>query len=238
MKIKFLFCIFLIVIPDFIFSFSATEFKAIYSIEYIEATEKAISIYSKMLKNLDNNKHLAAISIAIIFPELVRFSYIHDVAETTTMEIAYIMGLEVDFSIGIFQIKPSFIEQLERDVPEEIKVKYNILDIKEIDLQKKRMIRLQQLKKEEYQLEYLAIFILFMHSKYPDICKDDIKAIRILATAYNSGFNKSIKELEYLSHCEYFPYGKNWPSEQFIYADISIDFYKTILKNRIKVEEK
>jgi hypothetical protein len=216
---------FFLILCQGIYPFSAEEFRVFFFKDYTEATEKASLLYPEILQKLNNNKTLALVGLAVVFPELVRFSYIKDVAETTTLEIAYIIGMDSDFSIGILQMKPSFIEQLETSVSEEIKKKYPALSIQEQDLQVKRRIRLQRLKQADTQLEYLAAFLLFMEECFPDALKNEKEAIRLFATAYNSGFNKSREELESLSYSAYFPYGKNWPHEQFVYADISIYFY-------------
>ena len=49
---------------------------------------------------------------AIFFPELIRYSFIRDLLETTALEYLYIENGKnyADFSIGRMQMKPSFIE--------------------------------------------------------------------------------------------------------------------------------
>ncbi|HMR44504.1 MAG TPA: hypothetical protein PKC40_11755, partial [Saprospiraceae bacterium] len=53
--------------------------------------------------------------MAVVFPEMIRYNLVKDFFETSALELIYanLGSREVDFSIGIFQMKPSFIEKLE-----------------------------------------------------------------------------------------------------------------------------
>lgn len=54
-------------------------------------------------------------ALAIVSPELIRWTAFKDFFETTALELLYVKKGKTyaDFSIGHFQIKPSFVEQLE-----------------------------------------------------------------------------------------------------------------------------
>ena len=56
------------------------------------------------------------LAVAVVFPELVRYSALMDFMETTAVKALYQQkGVKgADFSIGRFQMKPSFVEDLER----------------------------------------------------------------------------------------------------------------------------
>ena len=57
-------------------------------------------------------------AMAVVFPELIRYSLVMDLLETSAVELGYVKygaGF-TDFSIGQFQMKPSFIEHLEQYV--------------------------------------------------------------------------------------------------------------------------
>jgi len=56
------------------------------------------------------------IAIAIVFPELVRYSALRDKMEITLLKTLYVnLGEDyANFSIGQFQMKPSFAEMIRR----------------------------------------------------------------------------------------------------------------------------
>ena len=58
-------------------------------------------------------------AIAVVFPEIVRYSAIRDKIEITLLKALYInLGEDyADFSIGQFQMKPSFAEALHKKAP-------------------------------------------------------------------------------------------------------------------------
>ena len=55
--------------------------------------------------------------LAIVFPELIRYSKLQDVIESNDLKVLYVQFGDTysNFSIGRFQMKPSFCEQLEKD---------------------------------------------------------------------------------------------------------------------------
>ena len=63
---------------------------------------------------LKENNVDAEIIIPILFPERIRYSIVRDFFETAFLEAIYTsQGSDyIDFSIGDFQMKPSFIEKL------------------------------------------------------------------------------------------------------------------------------
>ena len=59
-----------------------------------------------------------SIVVSFLFPERIRYSLISDLIETEVTENIYVNfgSSYVDFSIGYFQMKPSFIEKMEKYV--------------------------------------------------------------------------------------------------------------------------
>ena len=57
----------------------------------------------------------ADIAIAIVFPELIRYSRWQDAIETAAVNGLYVAGgkEKANFSIGRFQMKPSFAEEID-----------------------------------------------------------------------------------------------------------------------------
>ena len=56
-------------------------------------------------------------ALAVVFPEIVRYSDLEDLIQIRALKVLYVQyGRKyADFSVGHFQMKPSFIEQLEAD---------------------------------------------------------------------------------------------------------------------------
>lgn len=127
-----------------------------------------------------------AFALAIVFPEIVRFSAIRDWAETKALEVLYVQygSPYADFSIGRFQIKPSFAELLDGNSagtgsPETTRLH--------------RLRRLQDLKG---QVHYLILFCKQMEIRFPEYrAVAAVEKLRFYATAYNTGFHKSKQQI-------------------------------------------
>lgn len=170
------------------------------------------------------------ISSAIVFPELIRYNRFRDFAETSALELLYIKhGKEVaDFSIGRFQMKPSFIEKMETLLKNDYLMKtefdrvnkYPTADSLEI-----RKIRLDRLKSQEWQFLYLACFIKLAEKAYLNYMDDNPEnQLLILSSAYNRGFGATYDELKILSETKTFPYG-NKHFGRYSYYDIAKFYY-------------
>ncbi len=170
------------------------------------------------------------ISSAIVFPELIRYNRFRDFAETSALELLYINhGKKVaDFSIGRFQMKPSFVETIETLLRNDsllknefdCELKYPTADSSEI-----RKIRLDRLKNQEWQFLYLACFIKLAEKAYSNYMNDNPEnQLLILSSAYNRGFGATYDELKILSETKTFPYG-NKHLGRYSYYDIAKFYY-------------
>ncbi|TAE76336.1 MAG: hypothetical protein EAZ85_00245 [Bacteroidetes bacterium] len=167
---------------------------------------------------------------AIVFPEIVRYSDIKNFIEVKTLELLYVNGGEsyANFSIGRFQMKPSFIETLEKQLE---KYKYptkNIFNYKYKDIKEERKERIKRLSNLTWQLLYLKAFCwvvqkIFAHKKF----NNETERVRFYAAAYNFGFLQSEQKITNWQSSKSFPYGKIQPKEkQFIYAEIAVDYFE------------
>jgi hypothetical protein len=115
------------------------------------------------------NPLLSIICLAVIYPETTRYNDYSDLFETKMLEILYIKhGKEkVDFSIGVYQMKPSFFEKVE-----EFQRKYKI---KEYNFTKypwyfsakdQRKERLSRMKSKQWQLTYAQLYIEIAEIKF------------------------------------------------------------------------
>ena len=133
-----------------------------------------------------------------------------------------------DFSTGYFQMKPSFIEDLEDYVAKNKNLQqYNWILIpnkNEIEARKERIKRLANF---QWQLRYLKAFWYVAELKFQNIdFKTTEDKIRFFATAYNYGFTKPEKEItKYQSAKKFSPEETN--TRKFAFADFSIDFVMT-----------
>lgn len=170
---------------------------------------------------------------AIIFPELIRYNLLKDLMETQALIWLYVDGgsQAADFSIGHFQMKPSFAEKIEKIVedgdPSSWTSNYLTLcsynNLNEKQIRKKRIERLSDM---EWQLKYLSCFYEIASRKLkPDL--DQKEKIKMLATMYNSGVDKTEEEIKKWLYKKSFPYGpKVNPNNQHNYADIAVHYYQ------------
>ena len=107
--------------PAIAFAFSmaaaAQDYQTIFEKEWKEA-EKYITGQKEIWMVIFSEFGLRAkLAEAVVFPELIRYSALQDFIETTAVKVLYLQGgtRGADFSIGRFQMKPSFAEALERD---------------------------------------------------------------------------------------------------------------------------
>ncbi len=165
-----------------------------------------------------------AFALAIVFPEIIRYSAIRDWAETKALEVLYVQygSPYADFSIGRFQIKPTFAELLDGNSastgsPESIRLQ--------------RLRRLQDLKG---QLQYLIMFCKHLDFLFPEyrIATTEEK-LRFYATAYNTGFHKSKQQiLRHLGQSEFYTTLRK-PEKCMNYADVA-DWGYQMLKGKGK----
>jgi len=169
------------------------------------------------------------IIMPVLFPEAIRYSIVSDYLQTKSLELVYVNTGEVDFSIGYFQMKPSFVYDLEeviRKHPVQLS-KYDSLQITgKKDITEIRKTRIERLKQLEYQVVYANCFYDIMKIMYPAIFNSD-KAfqIKFISTAYNHGFLTGQEEIiEYTSKA-FFPLNGKNNTQKYVYNDISLYFY-------------
>ena len=197
---------------------------------YRKEINRAFSLLKKRKKKIDlelNNAESAQI-LAIAFPEILRYDSYSDYLETSSNRILYVNEGKTasDFSTGYFQMKPSFLEDLENYIAkiESLKLyKWIIIQKKnEIEARKERINRLENF---QWQLRYLKVFWYAAEYKYQNIeFKTTEDKIRFFATAYNYGFTKHEKEITKYQSAKKFNPTEKPKAEKFAFADFSIDF--------------
>ena len=198
--------------------------------------------FNKILKTDVDKKNLM---ISIIFPELIRYSLFKDFFETKSLELGYVQyGAKlVDFSIGRFQMKPSFVETLEEYIihsglvvdghARPLHNKYcEITAYEDATITGIRKERIERLSSLDWQLIYLECFYDIISERFKDIkWQDDVEKLKFYATAYNHNFRASKQEIDKWNGAKTFPYGVHYKGEQYSYSDISVYFYQNHFAN-------
>lgn len=170
---------------------------------------------------------------AIVFPELMRYDAFRDFFETEGLELAYVKGGAdlADFSIGHFQMKPSFAEFMDAKANEDEQAQW-AKDFQELcsypagNEGDRRRERLKRLQDKDWQLRYLAAFIQYSKQDLSSQLKKKDQ-LRYIATRYNCGPQKNWEEVRKWLEKETFPYGPSYDKgTQFNYSRIALDYYK------------
>ena len=181
----------------------------------------------------------ARLAEAVVFPELIRYSIWKDEIERAAVNGLYISkGREgADFSIGRFQMKPSFAEEVEQawnasPLAKEYGFSFNMADNNEA-----RRSRVRRLSDMQGQCRYLAIFIRLQLLRLPQLQQvSQEEQVRLLATAYNRSFSASWQSLCKMQHERHFHTDviKTRSTRFYCYADIAAQWYLSGARVSIK----
>jgi hypothetical protein len=174
----------------------------------------------------------------IVAPELTQYSYLQNRLETYSLRVFYVQNGKSysDFSIGCFQMKPSFIEQLEEYVSSDslLRVKYSQYLFASPETRAARVERINRLNTAEWQIKYLAVFCEMVRKRFgnPVFATEEDK-LRFYASAYNCGFLKPEQHIREMMQKAMFPH---FSKQKFRYADISLHLYQLTVNNQRKCE--
>jgi hypothetical protein len=168
-------------------------------------------------------------AVAVIFPELVRYSAISDKMEITLLKALYrnIGRGYADFSVGEFQIKPSFAERTRSAIPA-------VMGRKSGDIFKRRssyrndyqyrVAIITDLENPRAELNYIIAFYLICKKRFGVEELDNATRIKFLATAYNTGFWKKKEDIILMEEKKFFN-TKMFRTENYSYADVALFWY-------------
>ncbi|MBR0111062.1 MAG: hypothetical protein IJM00_02320 [Bacteroidales bacterium] len=189
------------------------------------------------------------IAEAVVWPEMERYRRLKDYMETAANYGTYITtGGGPDFSIGLFQMKPSFIEALEKAWMRSGLARKYELWFDTADNATARRIRITRLMKEEWQVIYLGVFLRLLYHSYGSYDKQGewVQAgletlppeeqVRLAATAYNRGCvwpAAGYGDLDRLrAHADekHFHYAliPSAATERYCYAELALAHYESI----------
>ena len=176
------------------------------------------------------------LAIAVIFPELVRYSALRDKMEIVLLKTLYInLGEEyANFSIGQFQMKPSFAEMIREhstgSIEHQTGIRYKKKsDFKNITNYRKSIV--MDLENPETEFNYLITFLKICEKRFNTDKKNDLERVMFLATAYNYGLDKSADKIEKMVGKRYFN-TRLVTTENYSYADVSTFWYKKFLSEK------
>lgn len=179
-----------------------------WAINWLKQNSKTIAVYS------DKYNIPAKELKAIIFPELIRYNRVFDAIQIESLKYLYVTEGKyyADFSVGFFQMKPSFAEKVELEADAVFGYK------EQQDNEDSRRDRLIRLTKIETQVNYLCAFYRLCEKKFRLSQSDQAGSkIKLFATAYNAGYHLSIDKLKALQFRKHFS-GYN-------YSDISLFYF-------------
>jgi hypothetical protein len=179
---------------------------------------------------LEKNHIPYPLAIAVIFPELVRYSALRDKMEITLLKTLYInLGDDyANFSIGQFQMKPSFAMMVREQAGSVLNRRSGISfkTLSEYDnIKNYRKSIVKDLEDPKSEFSYLVAFIKICNKNFRTNRMDDITGLKFLATAYNFGISKNSAEIEKMTDKKFFN-TKLFKTENYSYSDVSLYWYR------------
>ncbi len=174
---------------------------------------------------------------AIVFPELLRYSRLQDGMEQAALHILYVEGGKerANFSIGMFQMKPSFAEEVEAAWMKSPMRHIYKLYFDRSGHREARQRRIKRITDERWQCVYLALFVRLLLEREPKLAEMPAeKRVALLATAYNFSFQAPLKTLYRQQHRRTFHLDirKGKSTVYYAYAEIAEEWYRTAMANR------
>jgi len=192
------------------------------------------------------------IAESVVWPELERYDRLRDLAETAADYGGYITtGGGPDYSIGRFQMKPSFVEDLEKAWIRSGLARQYELWFDTDDSTIARRVRISRMQKEEWQVIYLGMFLRLFYESYGSYDKDGNwtqeglealppeEQLRIAATAYNRGCPwpaagyGDLERIRAVSGEKHFHYAiiPVRRTKRYCYAELAIKHYRKLCKS-------
>ena len=192
----------------------------------IETFESCRAELKKILP--DATEEELRIAFAIVAPEASCYNPLTDYFETAAVKKDYPASGSPDYSIGLFQMKPSFAESLENEVAKDavLKSKYGSrLAYSSNNVTAKRRERVNRLADTNWQIYYLAVYVDVIRKRTSAWgLKDAETKVRYWATLYNAGFYLSRARVEHRFGVKQFPRG----TKEFNYSAVAVELYKAL----------
>lgn len=205
------------------------NYREIFAEDWVKAEQYVTANRHWMEPVLKDNNIPYRLAIAVIFPELVRYSALRDRMETTLLKALYVnLGEEyANFSIGRFQIKPSFAEIICLEAPKALGKRSDIRfprreEFENISNYRKSLV--VDLEDPKTQFNYVIAFMKICEKKFRTDGMSTGEKLKFLSTAYNYGIDRSIEEISDMIESKFFT-TKVFKSETYCYSDIALFWY-------------
>lgn len=220
-------CLFLFSLKDY----AQADYPRIFGQKFTDAVQFYHQHQREIQSACIEHKREMRATLSLVFPELIRYNANRDAVEMMGNRVLYVnLGGEYgDFSVGCFQMKPSFIEKMEQFIKDNPNKMQNFASLakytesSESDIRKARLQRLSLLK---WQLNYLFCFLTIIDNRFPNLSFDKEYRHRFYATAYNRGFDCSESEILKWKSLKSYPDGYRYNAYQYNYSDIAWAVYQ------------
>lgn len=178
---------------------------------------------------------------SMVFPEVMRYNSLRDGVEAESLRTLYVQLGEdyANFSIGIFQMKPSFAAVVEAKAKQHLptsmlrELQLGYAATSETNIRQERLERLQD---EHWQLVYLTAFTAICNSIYADQpFSSREEKLQWYATVYNAGFDKPVAYIRQKIKQDNFYFNENMPGKKFKYAAIVLWHYRQQIHNSLAI---
>ena len=210
----------------------AEDYHVIFGERYADA-EKYLAESPWIAEALRLPPEETRIALAVVFPELIRYSYLQDKIQVRALKVLYVQyGRKyANFSVGRFQMKPSFIEQIEADwnalLSEEEKTAAGLPSFVPGETSERRQDRILRLESIRWQVGYLRIFMAVMAKRYANAVFGGVEdRLRFYATAYNAGYAAGWARLRKRMPERHFHLELFSPKRTYNYADIALFYFR------------
>ena len=138
---------------------------------------------------------------AIVFPELIRYNSFFNALEVESLKFLYVTEGKryADFSVGFFQMKPSFAESVERDainlLPSIYKDRSGWMQFA-TNGEASRKARVKRLSNVGQQLIYLCALYKLCENRFNGFVNSPEERVKLFATCYNAGYRRSFETLK------------------------------------------
>jgi hypothetical protein len=216
----------------FLFIFSIFAGHHSYFQQYADEANWAKQFYQSHQKQFTESGKRVGLKGSFLFgivaPEVSQYNRVANFMELQSLQVLYVQGGSGygNFSVGYFQMKPSFVEALEQQLMkhEDLTTKYPRIVITEQDDKQARRVRLDRLNDLNWQFQYLEVFCELVKKKHGHNVSAK-QRLKYYATAYNTGFNHTKERIESEFHKSRFP---AFGLSKYNYANVSYGFYKRV----------
>jgi hypothetical protein len=234
-----------LIVPALIFASDLkaqdTDYKKIFGRDWDKA-EAFIAENESWMKMACARYHIYyPVAAAVIFPELVRYSALRDKIEITLLKTLFInLGDEyADFSIGEFQMKPSFAQVIHEKAPllnDRIRSQFRA-ETSYGNPREYRSSIVKDLETPQSEFIYLLAFIEICDAMFGFKGSDEYYRLKILATAYNCGLSKDPEQIKVMSDKKFFN-TKLYKTENYSYSAVSLCWYRSYMDRQKMTVEK